>query len=126
MMRKLQIYLIGLFCITATSVAFSEPNISILWEKGIVRSDANLIKPYTIEVDENKNTIRVVGVSYIYRRQETPKKQNPELFEYRFNLKDNTSELKTLMKMDEEDITVYFGSSHVRDSLLTDGNIVMV
>ncbi len=126
MTQKSQIYLIVLFCITVTSVAFSGPNIDILWEKDIIRTDANLIKPYTIEVDGDKNIVRVAGVSYIYRRQETPKKQNPELFEYRFNLKDSTSELKTLMKMDEEDITVYFGSSHVRDSRLLDSNIVMI
>lgn len=124
MTRKLNISLIVLFCVT--SVAFSDPNIAILWEKDVIRTDTNLIKPYTVRVDENKNIIRVVGVSYIYRKQETLKKQNPELFEYRFNLKDNTSELKTLIKMDEEDITVYFGSSHVRDSRLIDGNIVMI
>ena len=109
-----------------TSVAFSDSNIAILWEKDIIRSDANFVKPYTIKVDGNKDILRVVGVSYVYKRQETPKKQNPELFEYRLNLKDNTSESKTLMKMNEEDITVYLRLSHMKDSRLIDGNIVII
>ena len=122
---KSQVFLIGLFCITFTSVAFSEPSVSILWEKDIVRSDANFIKPYTIKVDENKNILHVVGSSYIYKRQETPRKQNPELFEYRLNPKDNTSELKTLMTMDEGDITI--GSPlEIIDSRLIDSNIVLI
>ncbi len=122
---KSQVFLIGLLCITFTSVAFSEPSISILWEKDIVRSDANFIKPYTIKVDGNKNILHVVGVSCIYRRQGTPKKQNLELFEYRLNLKDNSAELKTLTTMDEGDITI--GSPlEIIDSRLIDSNIVLI
>ena len=85
---------------TVTSVAFSDPNISILWEQAIAQVGRK-IKPYTIKVDGDKNVIRVVGVSYIYKLKETPRIQNPELFEYRFNLKDNTAELKNLMAMYE-------------------------
>ncbi|HUT28449.1 MAG TPA: hypothetical protein VMX13_01560 [Sedimentisphaerales bacterium] len=78
MTRKLQVSLILLFCATVTSVAFSEPNIAILWEKDIARANRK-IKPYTIKIDEDKDIIRVVGVSYIYAREESPRIQNPEL-----------------------------------------------
>ncbi|MFA5239316.1 MAG: hypothetical protein WC476_06365 [Phycisphaerae bacterium] len=124
MIRKLQVSLTVLFYITFTSAAFSEPNISILWERDVIRADTNFITPYTIKVDENKNIVRVVGISCIYRRQETPKKQNPELFEYRFNLKNNTCELKPLIKMNEDDITIFHPS--IQDSRLIDHNIVMI
>jgi hypothetical protein len=126
MTRKLQVSLTVLFCITFTSAAFSEPNISILWERDVIRADTNFITPYTIKVDESKNIVRVVGGSYIYRRQETPQNQNPELFEYRFNLKDNTSESKTLMTMDEGDITFFLPRGGIQDSRLIDHNIVMI
>jgi hypothetical protein len=125
MTRKLQVSLFILFCVTFTSAAFSEPNISMLWERDIIRADANFITPYTIKVDESKNIVRLVEVSYIYKRQETPQKQNPELFEYRFDLKNNTCEFKSLMKMNGEDITV-FHPSFIQDSQLIDGNIVLI
>jgi len=125
MTRKLQVSLIVLFCITVKSAAISDPNISILWEQDIVRADRN-IKPYTIKVDEDKNIVRILGVSYIYRTKETPRLQAPELFEYRLNLKDNTSELKTLMAMDEGDITITLPQGGIQDSRLIDDNIVMI
>ncbi|MCJ7618402.1 MAG: hypothetical protein MUO43_17900 [Desulfobacterales bacterium] len=125
MIRKLQISLIAVIFLALTSVAFSESNISILWEQEIAQV-GRTIKPYTIKVTEDKNIVRVVGGSYIYRREENPKKQNPELFEYRFNLKNDTFELKTLMKMDEEDITITLPQGGVKDSRLIDNNIIMI
>ena len=108
-----------------TSVAFSDSNIAILWEKDIARANRN-IKPYTIKVDEDKNVVRIVGASYTYRTKETPRLQTPKLFEYRLNLKDNTSELKTLMAMDDGDITINLPQGGIKDSRLIDNNIVMI
>ncbi len=122
---KIHVFFIDLFCIIATSVSFSKPNISMIWEKDIVRSDANSIIPYAIKVDENKNILHVVGVSYIYRKQETPRKQNLELFEYRLNLEDNTYESHTLMKMNEGDIAIS-SPIEIIDSRLIDSNIIII
>jgi len=110
--------------LAVTSVAFSEPDISILWEKDIALTGRK-ITPYTIKVVEDKNIVRVVGESYIYKLKESPRKQKPELFEYRFNLKDNTAELKTLMAMDERGIAISL-PLEVKDSRLIDSNTVMI
>jgi len=107
-----------------TSVAISEPDISILWEKDIALT-GRTIKPYTIQVVEDKNIVRLVGVSYIYKLKEHPRKQKPELFEYRLNLKDSTAELKTLMAMDEGDIAIS-SPLEVKDSRLIDSEIVII
>ncbi|MHC4068507.1 MAG: hypothetical protein ACYS18_03545 [Planctomycetota bacterium] len=123
MIRKLQIFLIAVVFLAITSIAFSEPNISILWEKEIAQV-GRTIKPYTIKVAEDKNIVRVVGVSYIYRAKENLRLL--DLFEYRVNLKDNTSELKNLMAMDGEDITFNLPQAGVKDSRLIDNNIVMI
>ncbi len=123
-MKEVKVSLITLILIAVTSVAFSEPDISILWEKDIALTGRK-ITPYAIKVDEDKNIVRFVGVSYIYRTKETPRRQNPELFEYRFNLKDNTAELKTLMAMDEGDITTSL-PLHVKDSRLIGDDILII
>ncbi len=55
---------------------------------------ASRMRPLCLPSD--KNIVRIVGVSYIYKLKESPGRQNPELFEYRFNLKDNTAEFGLL------------------------------
>jgi len=110
---------------TVTSDAFSKPNIRILWKQDITQV-GRAIKPNTIKVTEGKNIVRVVGVSYIYRTEETPRLHNPELFEYCINLKDNTFEMKNLMAMDDGDITIHLPQGGVKDSRLIEDNIVMI
>jgi len=122
---KFRISLIAVFFLAVTSVAFSKPDISILWEKDIVQA-GRMIKPYTIKVVDDKNIVRIVGASYIYKRKETPRLQAPKLFEYRVNLKDNTSDLKTLMAMDDGDRTIRLPQGGVKDSRLVDNSIVMI
>jgi hypothetical protein len=78
--------------------------------------------PYTVQV-QDEYSVRVVGVSYIYKTKETPKRQEPKLFEYRLNLKDNASQMKTLLAMDANDITLTQG---VIDSRLIKEAVVIL
>ena len=124
-MRKVSVSLITLIIIAVTPVVFASlPGISVLWEKDIAQAGRK-VKPYTIVVDEDKGIVRVAGVSYIYKLKEAPRIQKPELFEYRLDLKDNTSKFKTLMTMDEGDIAIS-SPLEVIDSQLVDSNIVMI
>ncbi len=125
MIRKLQISPIVVIFLAITSIAFSEPDISILWEKDIAQV-GRAIKPYTIKVVEDKSIVRVIAVSYIRQTKESPKNKAPKLIEYRFNYKDDTAELKTLLSMDEGDITITLPQGGIKNSRLIDNTIVMI
>lgn len=123
-MEILRLSLIVLFCVTAAAIASSDPNISILWEQEIAQA-GRAIMPYAIKVSGDKNTIRVIGVSYIARTKESPKTKDPQLFEYQIVLKDNKSTMKTLLPMNEEDIAVTL-PQQIKDSRLINDNIVLI
>jgi hypothetical protein len=122
--HKLQISLFLVLLLVSTSIAFSEPTISILWEKEIKELDRGII-PYTLQIHD-ENIVRVVGVSCTPRTKETPKAKDPNLFEYRLNLNDNISQMKTILSMNEEDITVTLPEGDVKDSRLIDDTIVII
>ncbi len=120
-----QIFTFTVFLITFTSIAFSEPGISILWEKEIGQADRTN-KPYAIKVAEDGNVVRIVGVSYTPRTKGSSEARVTELFEYRVNLKDEKSELKTIMSMGEGDITVRNPLIGIKDSQLIGNDIVII
>ncbi len=123
-METLRLSLILLFCVTITTIAASDPNISILWEQEIAQA-GRAIMPYAIIVSGDKNIIRVIGVSYIARTKESPKIKDPQLFEYQIDLKGNKSKMQTLLPMNEEDITVTMPRG-IKDSRLINDNIVLI
>jgi len=94
-----------------------ESSISVLWKKEIELSGRS-IKPWTIQVADN--LVRIIGLSHI------PRGKDPKLVEYRINLNGNTSELKELLSMNDEDITLLLPETSIKDVRLIGGNIIII
>jgi hypothetical protein len=121
---KTHLFFICMFNVITAGAAASEPNISLLWEKDIEEADRGLVA-YAVHV-QDETMVRVVGVTHMPRTQETPKNRDPKLFEYRLNLKDDTSQMKILLPMNEEDIVLTLPEGGVLDSRLVNGSIVIL
>lgn len=108
--------ILGLF-LSITSFAFTEPAISVLWEKEIEQTGRS-IKPWSLHVTDNM--VRIIGLSHI------PRGKDPQLVEYRINLNDNQSELKDLLSMNEEDITLLLPEASIKDARFIGDNIIII
>ncbi|MDH4202228.1 MAG: hypothetical protein OEV87_04990 [Phycisphaerae bacterium] len=119
MFLKQKVFLVLGLILVSTSVVYSEPTISILWEKEISQEGRSLV-PYTIKVTDD-NILRVIGLSHI------PKRIDLKLIEYRINLNTNElSESKNLLPMNEEDITITLPRAAIKDSRLINNKIIIV
>jgi hypothetical protein len=121
---KGQIFLIAVVFLMTAGAAYPEPSISVLWEKDIEQADRGLAA-YTVQV-QDETIVRVIGVSHTPRTKENPKAKDPKLFEYRLNLRDDTSEMKILLPMNEEDIVATLPEGGVLDSRLVGDDIVIL
>ena len=106
-----------IYFITISNV-FSEPTFSVLWTEEI-EQDGRSLKPYTIKITDD-NVLHVIGLSHI------PERIDPKLFEYSINLNNKSSKLKTLLPMDEKDITITLPESGIKDSRLIDDDIILI